>query len=237
MIDIHTHILPELDDGSSSVDESISMLDMLSNQGVGTVVATPHFYIDAMQPEQFIKLRNEAADKLKNALSESRQRPKIAIGAEFQFYPEICSLDCIEDFCISGTKYILLEMPFAPWTQHIFQSLERLYNERNIIPILAHIERYLGYQNKFKFIDEIKRTHSLIQINSSFILDKATRHKALKLFKKNAVSFVASDSHNITTRPPIVEPAIDIVRQRLGDISVEALNFWEEKLTENIKTF
>ncbi len=237
MIDIHTHILPELDDGSSNVEESISMLGMLSDQGVDTVVATPHFYIDEMEPSAFLNLRNKSAEKLKNAIGKNVNRPKIALGAEFQFYSEIYNLDCIEDFCISGTRYILLEMPFAPWSQYTFQALEHLYAERNIIPIIAHIERYLEYQKDFRFIRKVKETHSLIQVNSSFVLNKSTKRKAVSLLKKNALNFVASDAHNITGRPPVIKPAIDVIKEKTGDYGVAELAFWENKLLENIICF
>ncbi len=237
MIDIHTHILPELDDGSSSVEESLSMLGMLSNQGVGTVVATPHFYIDEMEPKTFLKLRDESAAKLKLALKDVTARPKIALGAEFQFYSELYSLDCIEDFCISGTNYILVEMPFSPWTKYTYQALEHLYTARNIVPIIAHLDRYLEYQNDTETILKLKEAHVLIQINSSYFLNKSTKRKALNLFKKDAVNFIASDSHNITTRPPVIDEAIKIINKKLGERGTEALLFWEEKLLKNIITF
>ncbi len=237
MIDIHTHILPELDDGSGSIEESISMLGMLSDQGVGTIVATPHFYIDETEPNKFLNSRQQAAEKLKAAIDSLSVRPRIALGAEFQFYPQIHQLDCIEDFCISGTKYILLEMPFEPWTEHTFQMLEYLYTERNIIPVIAHLERYLQFQRDFRFLQKLQKTHALVQINGSFVIDKSTRRKALKLLKKGVVSFVASDSHNITSRPPCLAEAIGIVKERSDGRAVAKLEFWEEKLLENIKTF
>lgn len=236
MIDIHTHILPELDDGSGSVDESIEMLGMLSYQGVGTVVATPHFYIDEMEPEQFFELRIESAEKLKNSLTDV-PRPQIALGAEFQFYSDIYNLDCIEDFCISGTKYILLEMPFDTWTGYTFQALEYLYTERNITPVIAHLERYLIFQKDLKFIQKLKETHSLVQINSEFLLNKYTKRKALSLIKKGVVNFIASDAHNATSRMPVVAEAIERVENKLGADAVASLEFWENKFIENIITF
>ncbi|MBR5154977.1 MAG: hypothetical protein IKW62_00645 [Clostridia bacterium] len=237
MIDIHTHILPALDDGSSNVEESIKMLGMLSNQGVGTVVATPHFYIDEMEPESFLKLRDESVTKLKEALKDDLSRPQIALGAEFQFYSELYSLDCIEDFCISGTNYILVEMPFTPWTKYTYQALEYLYTSRNIVPIIAHLERYLECQNDAETIFKLKEAHALIQISSDYFLNKSTKRKAINLFKKDAVQFIASDAHDTTIRPPIVSNAVDIVRKKLGDRGMEVLMFWEEKLLDNIITF
>ena len=236
MIDIHTHILPELDDGSGSVDESIEMLGMLSNQGVDTIVATPHFYIDEMEPEQFLELRKAAAEKLKKSLNDA-PRPQIALGAEFQFYSDIYNLDCLEKFCISGTRYILFEMPFDTWTEYTFNALEHLYTERHIIPVIAHIERYLMYQKDFRFMQRVKETHALTQINSEFLLNKYTKRKALKLLKKGLVNFIASDAHNMITRMPVIAEAIGVVENKLGADAVSELEFWEEKLLENIITF
>ncbi len=237
MIDIHTHILPALDDGSRTVEESINMLGMLSNQGVGTVVATPHFYIDEMEPESFLKLRAESVEKLKTAMPDDLSRPQIALGAEFQFYSDLYSLDCIEDFCISGTRYILVEMPFAPWTKYTYQALEHLYNARNIVPIIAHLERYLELQNDSETIFKLKEAHALIQLNSRCFLSKSTRRKALSLLKQGAVNFIGSDTHNTTTRPPEIEGAVKIINKRLGNRGIDTLMFWEEKLLDRIITF
>ncbi len=237
MIDIHTHILPEMDDGSRNVEESMTMLCMLSNQGVDTVVATPHFVIDINSPDEFLARRDEAARKLKEAFDEETIRPKIALGAEVQFYPDICSLDGIERFCIGETKYILIEMPFMHWTRYTYQVLNHLYMSRGVVPVIAHIERYLDFLNENEAFLKLREIGALIQINSSFLSDKFTRKKALNMVKKGIVSFVGSDCHNLTSRPPNLGEGCEVIYKKLGDVGFEELEYREDKLKKNLVVF
>lgn len=237
MIDIHTHILPEIDDGSKNVDESIAMLDALSKQGVDTVVATPHFYIDRIDVRDFLKRRTESFEKLKKSLDKLVDRPQIALGAEVQFYPELSSLDGIERFCIGETKYLLVEMPFVPWNGYTYQTINHLSMSRGIIPVIAHIERYIDFMNEKKTVLKLKEAGALIQINSSFIIDRGTRRKALSFLKQNTVSFIASDCHNLESRPPNIEKSFEIIYKKLGDSGFELLRYREAKLKKHLVTY
>lgn len=237
MIDIHTHILPEMDDGSRNVEESITMLRMLSNQGVDTVVATPHFVIDINSPDEFLVHRDEAARRLKEAFTEETIRPKIALGAEVQFYPDICSLDGIERFCIGESNYILIEMPFTPWTGYTYQILNRLYMSRGVIPVIAHVERYLDFLNEGEAFLKLKEMGALIQINSSFLIDKFTRKRALNMVKKGMVNFLGSDCHNLTSRPPNLGEGCEVIYKKLNDYGFEELEYREAKLKKKLVVF
>lgn len=234
MIDIHTHILPELDDGSESVDESIKMLDMLSNQGVDTVVATPHFYIDRTNPEEFLTKRAESFEKLKAKLDDFPKRPQIALGAEVQFYPEITSLENIELFCIGQTKYILIEMPFFPWNRYVYQVLSELSMSRLIVPVIAHIERYLGFMNEKETLFKLKEAGALIQINSSFLYNRSTKRQAINLIKKDEISFLGSDCHNTINRIPDLADGINVIQKKLGESGFKLINYREQKLKKNL---
>ncbi len=237
MIDIHTHILPELDDGSRNVDESIVMLGMLSDQGVDTVVATPHFYIDRTNPGDFLQARQESFEKLKKGIDGLSKRPRIALGAEVQFYNEITSLDGIEQFCLGESNYILVEMPFAPWNGYVYQTLNNLSASRRITPVIAHLERYLDFMNEKETVLRLKEAGVLIQINSSFLTDRIGKRKALNLVKKGEVSFLGSDCHNTTTRPPDIKNGVDVIRKKLGDNGFGYIAYREEKLMQKLVTY
>lgn len=237
MIDIHTHILPELDDGSRNVDESIVMLGMLSEQGVDTVVATPHFYIDRTNPRDFLQKRSFAFEKLKKQIIDMEHRPAIALGAEVQFYNEIASLDGIEQFCLGESNYILIEMPFAPWNGYVYQALNNLSASRRITPVIAHLERYLDFMNEKETVLRLKEAGALIQINCSFLTDRAGKRKALGLVKKGEVSFLGSDCHNTTTRPPDMIDGVDVIRKKLGDKGLERIAYREVKLMQKMVTY
>ena len=237
MIDIHTHILPELDDGSSSVEESVNMLGMLSKQGVDTVVATPHFYIDSINPDEFLEDRERSIEKLKKGIAGLKQRPLVAVGAEVQFYPEMYTLEKIQHFCIGQTKYLLVEMPFSQWTNHMYSSLESLYTERGIVPVIAHVERYAMFQKENNYIQKLKAAHALIQVNASFFVRFSTRRKAVALFKKEGINFLGSDAHNMEFRPPNIDRAMSVVQKKLGQKALDMFEHWEMRIKENIITF
>ncbi len=237
MIDIHTHILPEMDDGSRNVDESIVMLGMLSEQGVDTVVATPHFYIDRTNPDDFLQSRDSSFEKLKKQIADMEHRPQIALGAEVQFYNEITSLDGIEQFCLGESNYILIEMPFTQWNGYVYQTLNNLSASRRITPVIAHLERYLDFMNEKETVLRLKEAGALIQINCSFLADRIGRRKALNLVKKGEVSFLGSDCHNTTTRLPDMKDGVDIIRKKLGDNGLERIVYREDKLLQKMVTY
>ena len=237
MIDIHTHILPELDDGSRSIDESKKMLDMLSKQGVDTIVATPHFYIDDTEVDSFLQLRNASVKKLTDAIDE-KSRPKLALGAEVQFIPEIYTMDDIEKLCFGGTRYMLVEMPFASWTGYTYKALEKMYTARGIKPIIAHVERYFEFQEEdvSDVLRRLKDAGVLIQINSSFLINNATKRLALKLVKKGFISFMGSDCHNVDVRTPELRAGFDVIYKKMGEIGLDSFAYWEEKLKGKLDT-
>ncbi len=237
MIDIHTHILPELDDGSRSVNESVDMLGMLSKQGVDTVVATPHFYIDNTNPNEFLEEREKSIEKLKKALTGIDNRPHIAVGAEVQFYPGLYNLEEIHKFCLGGTRYLLVEMPFSAWTMHTYHALEHLYTERGIVPVIAHVERYADFQEDGDFINRLKSVHALIQVNASFFIERPARRKAVALFKKDGINFIGSDAHSVEYRPPNIGEAFEIIEKKLGKRGLDVLEYWEYKIKENMTIF
>ncbi len=237
MIDIHTHLLPQLDDGSSSVDESKKMLSILSEQGVDTVVATPHFYIDGTEIEHFLKLRKKSLDSLLAKTDENR--PSIALGAEVEFLPGLYTMDNIEKLCISGTSYMLIEMPFLTWSGYFYTTLSKLYSARGIKPIIAHVERYFEFQqdDPAEILRKLKDCGALIQINSSFLMNKQSKRTALKLVKQGLISFMGSDCHNLEARPPQLRKGYDIIYDKMGDKGLDAFFYWESKLKDSLETF
>ena len=237
MIDIHTHILPEIDDGSRSVDESVSMLETLFRQGVDTVAATPHFYVDRIGFDEFIEMREKSAKKLAAAVEAIPDRPGIALGAEVQFFSEMYSFEKLNMLCIGGTRYILVEMPFERWTEYTYQALERIYFNRGIIPIIAHVERYMRFNKTKEMLPRIVEANAQIQINSGFLQSGKTRRKAVGMLKDGRVSFVASDCHNMTSRPPNLSEGMQIVKKKLGTAGTEHLRRRELALKEKLQVF
>jgi protein-tyrosine phosphatase len=210
---------------------------MLAGQGVDTVVATPHFYIGVNDLNSFVSKRDEAVETLKQALDPDTVRPAIALGAEVQFYSEIYAMEGIDALCISGTNYLLVEMPFAQWTRHTYQTLEHLALSRGIIPIIAHIERYPEFRNDADIILKLQDVNAMIQLNSISFVDRRTKRKALKMLKNGYVNFIGSDCHNLTSRPPDIDEALRVIQKKLGSKGIDVLQYWKNRISERLVTF
>ena len=213
MIDWHSHVLPQMDDGSKSVEESLTMLKMQSEQGVDTVIATPHFYANDESVESFLQRRREAYEKIEPSLSE--ELPRVLLGAEVAYYSGISRMENLSSLCIEGTKLLLLEMPFSKWTDHTINEIYELASQGKFIIILAHIERYLGMQS-IKVFEELFEYGVIMHLNASFFCRFSTRRTALKLLRQGLIRLIGSDAHNISSRPPKLGDAYRFIGKNLG---------------------
>lgn len=214
MIDWHSHILPAMDDGSKDVAESISMLEMQTSQGVETVIATPHFYANDESVAAFIERRAKAFETLKTQLGD--RAPRIMLGAEVRYYQGISRLEGLRDLRIEGSKLLLLEMPMSVWTETMVRELVELSGKNGIRIVLAHVERYLKLQKRSVW-ERILDSGIMMQVNASFFASVASKRKAITLLQDGMIQFLGSDCHNLTTRPPILGKAFEVIRKKLGD--------------------
>ena len=215
MIDFHTHILPAVDDGSSSVGESISLLEMLKEQGVDKVIATPHFDPRADTPDEFLKRRNEAMRSLAGAIGDM-DLPEIVLGAEVSYFYGISRTRELSFLRIEGTKLLLIEMPMSPWSDAMIRELIELAAYRDFKPVLAHVERYVRLVPD-KAIGKLLDSGILLQINASLVNEKRTRRMALRMIKNGSVHFIGSDLHGLSFRAPKIGEAGKIIENKLGD--------------------
>ena len=168
MIDWHSHILPAMDDGSRDVEESLEMLAQLSEQGVDTVVATPHFFANDESVQRFLERRAKSYEELAERIGEGL--PRIVLGAEVKYYPGISQMEHLKDLRIEGTKLILLEMPFSKWTEYTVRELVTLATSGDSRIILAHMERYLPFQSA-RVWERLYAGGLIMQVNASFFFN------------------------------------------------------------------
>lgn len=212
MFDIHTHILPGIDDGSSSVEESIQMLSLLNSQNVTGIAATPHFYAQISSPDSFFDERQAAWEQLKPHLPSDT--PEIRLGAEIQYFEGISRFNRLREFCISGTDLLLLEMPMCKWTSRIVTSVIEVSGYYDISVVLAHVERYLQYNNE-NAIDRLLQQGVFTQVSTGFFSSRPGM--AVKMLKQDKIHFLGSDSHNMNSRKPDFDSALAVINQRDGD--------------------
>ena len=227
MIDWHNHILPEMDDGSRSTAESISMLDIQVSQGVHTVVATPHFYANDESVNAFLERRKKAYEELLSKIATPSL--KIILGAEVRYYQGISRLDELKLLRIEGSKLLLLEMPQSAWTEYMIRELLELSGKSSIKIVLAHVERYLALQNRNVF-ERLKDNGVLMQVNSSFFTSFVTKRRALSLLEEGSIHFVGSDCHNLTSRAPNLGKAFEVIEKKFGNDFIEQMNEYGDSM-------
>ena len=228
-IDFHSHILPQMDDGSKSTDESIALLQMLVKANVDTVVLTPHFYRNDENIASFLKRRSASYDKLVQVIDDTSERhffPQLVLGAEVLFTPSLSSDPDFEQLCIEGTDYILLELPFQKFHDNFYSDFVKFLNKCNKKIILAHIERYLHFGNTVNDLYRIIEAGDITcQMNCSSIAKAGffERNKLFNMINDGIISALGTDTHNTSTRPPMYEKAEEIIRKKCGEKAFERI--------------
>ena len=197
MIDIHTHILNNVDDGSKSLETSIKIIKSLSEKGVKDIFLTPHYIIDT----QFELDYNEKEEKF-NILKEELKRENIDVniylGNEIYINPKIKENILKDNICMNNTKYLLIEFPLNGEYNNIYGILSGLI-EKGYKVILAHPERYLSVQKDISILDEYKSMGVLFQANIGSIFGmygKSAKKTIKKLIKSRYIDFLGTDVHS-----------------------------------------
>lgn len=220
MIDIHTHILPGVDDGSSSPEQSHQMLCLAKQQGVALIFATPHFSAVKEDPTSFLQRRQAARDAL--CLSEATM-PQLRLGAEVAYFGGINHCQELTALRLEGTKLLLLEMPFSPWTDRIVEEVCSIRQQLDLIPVLAHVERYSRKSQMDRYRKHLIR-ETLFQCNAEYFLRFSSRGKALQQLKNGQIHVIGSDAHNLSHRISRMDEAAAVIRKKLGDSALAQLN-------------
>ncbi|MBQ8741499.1 MAG: hypothetical protein IJY79_08140 [Clostridia bacterium] len=234
-LDIHAHILPAVDDGAKDMDTAITLLEMLQDQGVTDVIATPHFYPDIDSAEDFAELTQNAYNELKGEVLH-RALPRVFLGCELRYFSGIGKSRAIKQFVIQGTNYLLLELPYGePITQSVLQDIIDIGERQGLIPILAHIERYSRVKGYKKLLKLISDGYAKAHINAGAVVSKEDAKLCEKLIKGGYVSYLASDTHSPDHRPPFIKQALETIAERLGKSATNRFIIKANRLLEEIE--
>ena len=226
-VDAHSHILPGIDDGSHSSEQSLAMLAEAAKQGVTHVVATPHFYARHSDPDTFLAKRAVAALTLERAMAGRTDLPKVILGAEVHYFSGIGESEHISRLTIGDTRLILIEMPSPPWTEAMYRDLENIRIFQGLTPIIAHVERYIRPFRTYGIPRRLEQLPVLVQANAEFFLNPATAAMALRMLRKGQIHLLGSDCHNLTDRAPNLGHARRVVAQKLGRTALSEVHKFE----------
>ncbi|MCD8146306.1 MAG: hypothetical protein LUD84_03315 [Clostridiales bacterium] len=215
--DLHSHILPKMDDGSRSADESLQMLRLSGEQGAVGMMATSHYY--PREPvEQFLSRRQRSYEMLCEALSRVQDPlPEVCLGAEVAYHSGLIYEERLTSLCMGKSRYLLLELPFSRWEPSVLRDVQALRRVQGVVPIIAHVERYWKIQDS-KTMSKLLEMDVLIQMNGEAYLDTHSRRLAKKLLKGGVIQVMGSDCHNMDRRPPNLGPALqELQKGRLAE--------------------
>lgn len=230
--DVHGHFLPGMDDGSRSVEESLKMLQASYDQGVRRMFATPHYY-PVETVTDFLNRRNAAKAALDRSIDAySAPLPQIKLGAEVACRSGLSYEPLLDQLCLEGTRYLLLELPFAPWGSDVVREVRNISSVRGLTPVIAHIERYLDLQKR-DTVAAILECNVLVQMNAGDLLQLRTRGRARRLLQSGIVNVLGSDCHNLSDRAPNLGNALDyLLKKGKEDILSELAYFSDELFGE-----
>lgn len=194
MIDVHTHVIPFVDDGSSSIEASISMIKLAIASGVTDLICTPHYRKNMFETSKQDIIANFI--KLKEQVKKENLNVNLYLGQEIK-YDKKTKIQILDNelLTINNLNYVLLEFSYNKDTD--ISEITYEYSLKGLKPIIAHIERY-SYIKTIEDVLEIRNNGGLIQVNASTILGKhglKAKRFVKKLIKNNLVDFIASDIH------------------------------------------
>lgn len=225
MIDFHSHIIPNIDDGSTSMKDTINMINEARQAGFTEIISTSHYIQKYYDLDCFE--REKILDIIKKKVSEKNEiNIKLYLGSEIYFTPEIIELiKNKKASTINSTRYLLFELPMN--TKPLFVK-EMVYElmQNGYIPIIAHPERYTYVQENIQYIEELAGMGALFQSNYGSIIGmygNSAKKTLKKLLKNNLISFLGSDVHRTGQIYPKIPKALKKLRKILSAEELEKL--------------
>jgi protein-tyrosine phosphatase len=225
MIDLHTHILPGVDDGAKTIEQSILMVNQAEKAGISTICATPHILGQVtFQLEEKIK---RSFDLLKTKMTRMGSKVEIVLGSEIYVREDLDSLKQLDFFTLNNTgRYLLMELPWGQFPPHMDQVVFELLLEGKV-PIIAHPERSIINKRQLVYVENLVQKGALMQINAGSLLGflgRKIKSIAEELLRRNLVHFLASDAHDHLAFPiQILPPAFARASKIMGREKAEKL--------------
>ncbi|WLR55460.1 tyrosine protein phosphatase [Mesobacillus subterraneus] len=226
MIDIHCHILPGIDDGSQSMEDTIKMARSAVDEGIHTIIATPHHKNSKYDnPKELIIPK---VDKVNQVLASEGINLKILPGQEVRLYGELVEgIESNEILNLNHTQYLFIEFP----SNHVPRYAETLLFDlqlKEITPIIVHPERNQEIIERPEVLYNLVKKGALTQVTASSVsghFGKKIRNFSFQLIEANLTHFIASDAHNVGSRGFKMAEAMDIIQSKYG---IDLVYFFQE---------
>lgn len=228
MIDLHTHILPAIDDGAQNVEASLSLLREEVRQQVTQIALTPHFYPHKDTLDAFLEKRNASVLVLQEHYTDSAPID-IRLGAEVHYSPNLMQTD-LHSLTLGRSNYLLLELSTRHYPAHVNQFMDHL-SGLGITPILAHVERCVYFREDSSLLCNLIDRGAIGQLNAENVLSKDDKGFSIACLEHGLASIIASDTHNLAKRPPRLAEAMQRLSPELNSAVLEATQaIWDNQM-------
>lgn len=221
MIDIHTHILPEIDDGSKSVDQTLEMIEEAYLAGFTDIITTSHYIEDTYDID-----KDDRDLLIENIKPLIEQNIKLHNGAETYISPDIVELYQNGTIpTLADSDYVLFELPMNSEVIYVENIIKNL-KWHGYIPIIAHPERYGSVKRNINKVIELTEMGALLQCNYGSFLGKYgddALETVIKLLKKDKITFLGTDTHRPQSIYTEVDKAIKVIKKYSNNEIVEKL--------------
>lgn len=218
--DMHSHILPEMDDGSKSVELSLEIIDKLRAQNVKNICFTPHYYTNEESMRNFLSRRDESINKLLPNLPDDIN---VCIGAEVYVTDYLFNNKDLSEICYGDSKYILCEFSFSShFSERTMEYFYKLKGNYGLKPVLTHIERYEHLMADEGLVEDLCDEDIIIQTNVGAFKGFSQKRRLLKYIKRGYIDIVGTDCHSLTRgNPDEYSSTIELIRNKCGQEYVD----------------
>lgn len=234
-VDMHTHIIPGVDDGSRSIEDSVRMLQMAYDEGVRTMYATSHYGSgkEHYDSEKLLDRYHQVEEAAKNTGEEGI---RLILGNEVTYSSGIVdALNSGDALTMGDSRYVLVEFDYGASYKSIYKGLQQFINA-GYRPILAHIERYYCLVKKYDDIASLREMGAALQINAASVIPKLSSEAKFcrKLIADGYIHFLGSDCHSPEWRPPVMKSAIEVLKKKTPEKYLDRILYRNpEKLANN----
>lgn len=224
MIDIHNHLLINVDDGPKSSDETLNLLNQAIEQGITDIIVTPHHHSGTyVTPANVVK---QKLLEVESIIADNKLQIKVHPGQEIRINDMLIDeLRSGEALTLAGSKYILVEFSFTELREDVDEAFKAL-RELGLTPIIAHPERCSPLVENEQILARLIRDGALAQVTAASVcgeLGSDLQENSLGLIKKGLIHIVASDAHHAEYRPFMSKEAFEIIENELGHSYVEKM--------------
>lgn len=227
--DMHSHILPGVDDGSENIEQSLGLINAHLNQGVNNICLTPHFYTNRESIEDFTIKREKAFNKLKQALPND---VNVCLGAEVYVTSFLFNNSDISMLCYGNSKYILTEFAYqSHFTGKSMDMLLKIRDNYGLIPVIPHVERFDSLFDDEGLLEEFTDMGIIIQTNTSSFDGFRRKKRILKLINNGLIHILGTDAHSFNRgNPKTYVEACKLIEKKCGRQKLAEMQHNAEKI-------